>query len=134
MSETPDKDWPGCPMCARLQRYADTAWNRGHTMGMKANEDTARQAMDALRTEKEAHADTNARLTEDNMRLETERDEQRKVAEIYIAASHELQRERDELRKMLRELVQLNADGRTEYESAIEYWERARAILAKVKP
>lgn len=77
--ETEAKDWPGCPMCARLQRYADTAWNRGHTMGMKANEDTARQAMDALRAEKEAHAETNARLTEDNMRLERERDEAREA-------------------------------------------------------
>lgn len=72
--ETDAKDWPGCPMCARLQRYAVTAWNRGHTMGMKANEDIARQAMDALRAEKSAHADTNAQLTADNMRLERERD------------------------------------------------------------
>jgi hypothetical protein len=32
---------------------------------------------------------------------------------------------------VLRNLVQLEADGRTERESSIEYWEAARAAIAK---
>ncbi len=124
MSETPDKDRPGCPMCARLQRYADTAWNRGHTMGMKANEDAARQAMDALRTEKEAHADTNARLTEDNMRLEAERDEAREALREYLEA-----------RKAPFPLYISGPEAQQAWGERIGKAEaRARAILAKVKP
>lgn len=63
-----------CQNCARLQRYAETAWNRGHAMGMKANEDIARQATEALRAEKAAHADTNAMLTASLMDAERQRD------------------------------------------------------------
>ena len=38
-----------------------------------------------------------------------------------------------EMLEALRDLVQLEADGRTEYESAIEHWERARAAIAKAE-
>jgi hypothetical protein len=38
-----------------------------------------------------------------------------------------------ELLEALRDLVQLEADGRAESESAIEYWERARAAIAKAE-
>lgn len=43
-------------------------------MGMKANEDIARQATEALRAEKAAHADTNAMLTASLMDAESQRD------------------------------------------------------------
>jgi hypothetical protein len=43
-------------------------------MGMLANERTAREATDALRREKEAHAETNARLTEALLQAEEQRD------------------------------------------------------------
>jgi hypothetical protein len=43
------------------------------------------------------------------------------------------QAERDTLAALLRDLVQLEADGRTEYESSIENWERARAALAALE-
>ena len=39
----------------------------------------------------------------------------------------------ERLRAVLRDLVQLEADGRTEYESAIEHWDEARAALKEVK-
>ena len=34
---------------ARLQQHHATAWNRGHTMGMRANEDTAQRALDGVK-------------------------------------------------------------------------------------
>ena len=44
-----------------------------------------------------------------------------------------LTRERDALLEALRDLVQLEADGRTEYESAIPHWDAARAAIAKAE-
>ena len=41
--------------------------------------------------------------------------------------------ERDALLAALRDLVQLEADGRTEYESAIPHWDAARAAIAKAE-
>lgn len=50
--------------------------------------------------------------------------EEARAARWLIAAA-------PELLEALRDLVQFEADGRTEYESAIEYWERARAAIYK---
>ena len=44
-----------------------------------------------------------------------------------------LRAERDALLAALRDLVQLEADGRTEYESAIPHWDAARAAIAKAE-
>lgn len=55
---------------ARLQQYHATAWNRGHTMGMKANEDTARRALDAVKQD----AWGNTQLTEALLKAEAQRD------------------------------------------------------------
>ncbi len=38
-----------------------------------------------------------------------------------------------DLLSALRDLVQLEAEGRTEYESAIEHWDAARAAIAKAE-
>ena len=48
----------------RDKHWHDTAWNRGHQMGMAANRDIARQATEALAKEREAHAETNRMMTE----------------------------------------------------------------------
>lgn len=56
----------------RLREHAQTAWQRGHQMGLIANERTAREAIAALQREREAHADTNSRLTESLMQAEAE--------------------------------------------------------------
>jgi len=55
---------------ARLQQHHATAWNRGHTMGMKANEDTARRALDAVKQD----AWGNTMLTEALLKSEAQRD------------------------------------------------------------
>lgn len=54
----------GCAACGRLQVWARSSWARGHQMGMAENRRIAREATEALRLEREAHAETNARLTE----------------------------------------------------------------------
>ena len=74
-----------CPGCRRLQSWARTAWNRGHTMGLESNKQQARVAMEALRKEKEAHAETNAMLTDALMKAEAEV-ERLKAANIQIKA------------------------------------------------
>lgn len=55
---------------ARLQQHHATAWNRGHTMGMKANEDTARRALDAVKQD----AWGNTMLTDALLKAEAQRD------------------------------------------------------------
>ncbi|MCB0251763.1 MAG: hypothetical protein KDI07_24555 [Anaerolineae bacterium] len=60
----------GCDACKRLQTWARTAWARGHKMGMQENERIARDAVDALLREKDAHAETNARMTDSLMQAE----------------------------------------------------------------
>jgi hypothetical protein len=52
-------------------------------------------------------------------------------AAVELAANARLIAAAPELLASLRELVQLEADGRTERESSIEYWERARSAIAK---
>lgn len=55
---------------ARLQQHHATAWNRGHMLGMKANEDTARRALDAVKQD----AWGNTQLTEALLKAEAQRD------------------------------------------------------------
>lgn len=55
---------------ALLQQHHATAWNRGHMMGMKANEDTARRALDAVKQD----AWGNTQLTEALLKAEEQRD------------------------------------------------------------
>ena len=47
-----------------LQQHAGTSWNRGFQQGLEANRLLATQAMDALKKEREAHAETNRAMTE----------------------------------------------------------------------
>jgi hypothetical protein len=55
---------------ARLQQHHATAWNRGHTMGMRANEDTAQRALDGVKKD----AWGNTMLTEALLKAEARRD------------------------------------------------------------
>lgn len=55
---------------ALVQQHHATAWNRGHTIGMAAQEETARKALDAVK----ADAWGNAQLTEALLAAEAERD------------------------------------------------------------
>ena len=69
---------------ALLQQHHATAWNRGHAMGMKANEDTARRALDAVKQD----AWGNTQLTEALLKAEAQRDallEALKLARPYIS-------------------------------------------------
>ena len=61
---------------ALVQQHHATAWNRGHTIGMAAQEETARKAMEAVK----ADAWGNAQLTEALLAAEAERD--RLAAEV----------------------------------------------------
>ena len=47
-----------------LRKWAETAWQRGFQQGLEANRLLATQAMDALKKEREAHAETNSAMTE----------------------------------------------------------------------
>ena len=106
-------------------------------MGMKANEDTARQAMNALRAEKEAHADTNARLTEDNIRLERERDAARKaLRKASVALDDWLNTYAAEFcddGRVKEAYDRINENGGTIAYIA-DLRQEIRAILAKAKP
>lgn len=64
---------------ALVQQHHATAWNRGHTMGMAANRDIARQAQAAVARD----AWGNTQLTEALLAAEAERDEAR--AELAAA-------------------------------------------------
>ena len=64
---------------ARLQQHHATAWNRGHTMGMKANEDTARRALDAVKQD----AWGNTQLTEALLKAEAQRDALLEACKAY---------------------------------------------------
>lgn len=55
---------------ALVQQHHATAWNRGHTIGMAAQEETARKALEAVK----ADAWGNAQLTEALLAAEAERD------------------------------------------------------------
>lgn len=62
----------GCPGCRRLQNHALTAWDRGHRMGRMESERLVVEARRSLCLEQEAHAATNAALTEALMAAEAE--------------------------------------------------------------
>ncbi|TSE32968.1 hypothetical protein LCC91_07900 [Tepidimonas taiwanensis] len=48
----------------QLRRWAETSWNRGFQQGLQCNRLMAVQATDALKKEREAHAETNRAMTE----------------------------------------------------------------------
>ena len=53
-----------------LQQHAGTSWNRGFQQGLEANRLLATQAMDALKKEREAHAETNRAMTDALLMME----------------------------------------------------------------
>lgn len=61
-----------CPGCKRLRTWAESAWARGRIAGQDGNASIALQVTAALAAEKEAHAATNARLTEALMAAEAQ--------------------------------------------------------------
>lgn len=61
-----------------LRKRAETAWNRGYQQGLAANRLLATQATDALKKEREGHAETNRAMT--NALLMMEAREQRDEA------------------------------------------------------
>ncbi len=69
---------------AILQEHHATAWNRGHTMGMKANEDTARRALDAVKQDSWG----NTQLTEALLKAEAQRDALLEALKTMLAAGH----------------------------------------------
>lgn len=46
-----------------LRKWAETSWNRGFQQGLESNRLLATQAVDALKKEREAHAETNRAMT-----------------------------------------------------------------------
>ena len=53
-----------------MQQQAGTSWNRGFQQGLEANRLLATQAMDALKKEREAHAETNRAMTDALLMME----------------------------------------------------------------
>lgn len=53
-----------------LRKRAETSWQRGFQHGLEANRLVATQAMDALKKEREAHAETNRVMTEALLMME----------------------------------------------------------------
>jgi hypothetical protein len=53
-----------------LRKWAETSWNRGFQQGLEANRLLATQAMDALKKEREAHAETNRAMTDALLMME----------------------------------------------------------------
>lgn len=72
MAEQPPVAADGCAKCQILRVYANSAWQRGFRMGRIENERIARDAQIALAREREAHADTNTRLSEALLAAEAE--------------------------------------------------------------
>ena len=77
---------------ARLQQHHATAWNRGHTMGMKANEDTARRALDAVKQD----AWGNTQLTEALLEAEAQRDALLEALRVFVSCASPVATEIDE--------------------------------------
>lgn len=55
----------------RDKHWHDTAWARGHAMGMTANQDIATSATKALKAEQAAHMETNRMMTDALMQAES---------------------------------------------------------------
>lgn len=53
-----------------LRKWAETSWNRGFQQGLEANRLLAVQAAEALRKEREAHAETNRAMTDALLMME----------------------------------------------------------------
>lgn len=53
-----------------LRKWAETSWNRGFQQGLEANRLLAVQAADALKKEREAHAETNRAMTDALLMME----------------------------------------------------------------
>ena len=53
-----------------LRKWAETSWNRGFQQGLEANRLLATQAMDALKKERETHAETNRAMTDALLMME----------------------------------------------------------------
>lgn len=53
-----------------MQQRAGTSWQRGFQQGLEANRLLATQAMDALKKEREAHAETNRAMTDALLMME----------------------------------------------------------------
>jgi len=66
-----------------LRKWAETSWNRGFQQGLEANRLLATQAMDALKKEREAHAETNRAMTDALLMMEVR--EQRDEALLWQA-------------------------------------------------
>ena len=79
---------------ARLQQHHATAWNRGHTMGMKANEDTARLALDAVKQD----AWGNTQLTEALLKAEAQRDALLEALKYHQEQTRPIQRSIDAIK------------------------------------
>jgi chromosome segregation ATPase len=67
-----------------LKKSVATAWNRGHTMGMRANEDIARQALEVVK--KDAWANT--QLTEALLKAEEQCDALTEANEAFSKREH----------------------------------------------
>ena len=83
-----------------LRKWAETSWNRGFQQGLEANRLLAVQAAEALRKEREAHAETNRAMT--NALLMMEEREQRDEA-LLRQALEALKAENEMLRKVLKD-------------------------------
>jgi hypothetical protein len=89
-----------------LKKSVATAWNRGHTMGMRANEDIARQALEVVK--KDAWANT--QLTEALLKAEEQCDALMEANEAFSKREHwwnekmfTLEQQRDALLEALKE-------------------------------
>lgn len=63
-------DGPASDEFHDLRKRAETSWNRGFQQGLEANRLLATQAMDALKKEREAHAETNRAMTDALLAME----------------------------------------------------------------
>lgn len=65
-------DAPDDVQPSRDKQWHDTAWQRGYQLGLKSNEQIAKQVTDALRLEQDAHQETNRMMTEALMQAEVQ--------------------------------------------------------------
>lgn len=90
-----------------LRKWAETSWNRGFQQGLEANRLLAVQAAEALRKEREAHAETNRAMTDALLMMEEreQRDEAllRQALEALELRCGTNAEERNELIPALRE-------------------------------
>lgn len=85
-----------------LKKSVATAWNRGHTMGMRANEDIARQALEVVKKD----AWGNTQLTEALLKAEEQRDALLEALERYQVKRQDFDRFADEITALRAALAQ----------------------------